>query len=66
VNGFTYDGPFSADSRVGDNNFISLLENLQKGDALVRFGGKSIKFSRSNAAKVIPVFGKKFSCNLFF
>ena len=55
VNGISYDGPFSADSRVGDNNFLSLLENLRKGDAVVKFGGKSIKFPKSNSAKVIPI-----------
>ena len=66
VNGISYDGPFSANSRVGDNNFLSLLENLRKGDAVVKFGGKSIKFPKNNAAKVIPVYGKKFSCNLSF
>jgi len=66
VNGVSYGGPFSADSRVGDNNFLSLLENLRKGDAVVKFGGKSIKFLKSNAAKVIPTYGKKFSCNLSF
>lgn len=64
VNGVTYDGPFSADSRVGDNNFLSLLENLRKGDAVVKFSGKSIKFPKSNATKVVPVYGKKFSCNM--
>lgn len=66
VNGISYDGPFSADSRVGDNNFLSLLENLRKGDAVVKFGGKSIKFPKSNSAKVIPIYGKKFSCNMSF
>ena len=66
IKGVSYDGPFSADSRVGDNNFLSLLENLRKGDAVVKFGGKSIKFPKSNAATVIPVYGKKFSCNLSF
>jgi len=64
VNGISYDGPFSADSRVGDNNFLSLLENLRKGDAVVKFGGNFIKFPQSNAAQVIPVYGKKFNCNL--
>lgn len=64
VNGVSYDGPFSADSRVGDNDFLSLLENLRKADAVVKFGGKSIKFPKSNAPKVVPVYGKKFSCNM--
>ena len=66
VNGISYDGPFSADSRVGDNNFLSLLENLRKGDAVVKFGGKSIKFPKSNAAKIIPAYGQKFNCNMSF
>lgn len=64
VNGVSYEGPFSADSRVGDNNFLSLLENLRKGDAVVKFGGKSIKIPKSNAAQIIPTHGKKFRCNL--
>jgi hypothetical protein len=66
VNGVSYDGPFTANSRVGDNNFLSLLENLRKGNAVVKFDGKSIKIPKSNAAKVIPVYGKKFSCNMSF
>jgi hypothetical protein len=66
VNGVSYSGPFSADSRVGDNSFLSLLENLRKGDAVVKFGGKSVKMPKSNSAKVIPAYGKKFSCNLSF
>lgn len=67
VNGITFDAPFSADSRVGDNNFIALLENLRKGDAIVKFGKKTVIFPKSNAAKVIPVFGQKdFSCNTSF
>ena len=66
VNGISYEGPFNADSRVGDNNFLSLLENLRKGDAVVKFGGRAIKLPKSNAAKVIPVYGKGFSCNMSF
>lgn len=65
VNGITYDAPFEANSRVGTNNFISLLESLHKGNAVVKFGGKSITFPKSNAAKVIPLYGSKnFHCNL--
>lgn len=65
VNGTTYDAPFSADSRVGENNFIALLEDLHKGNAIVKFGGNTVSFPKSNASKIIPVFGKKgFSCNL--
>lgn len=65
VAGVTYDGPFETGSRVQDNNFISLLENLRKGDAVVKVGGKTLTFPKSNVAKVVPVFGKKgFSCNI--
>ncbi|OAI25418.1 hypothetical protein, partial [Methylomonas koyamae] len=66
VNGHSYDGPFSADSRVGDNNFLSLLEDLRKSDAVVKFNGKVITFPKSNAANVLPIHGEKFSCNLSF
>lgn len=65
VNGITYDAPFEADSRVGTNNFTSLLESLRKGNAIVKFGSKSITFPKSNAAKVVPVYdSKNFICNL--
>lgn len=65
VNGLNIDGPFSASSRVGDNNFLALLDGLKKTDAVVNFNGKSVRFPKSNAAKVIPTYGKKFECNLF-
>lgn len=65
VNGITYDAPFEAVSRVGINNFTSLLENLRKGNAIVKYESKSITFPRGNADKVTPVYGgKNFSCNL--
>lgn len=67
VNGMTFDGPFSASSRVGDNNFITLLDNLRRGDAIVKTASRTIKFSKSNAAKILPQYGNKyFHCNLFF
>ena len=63
--GITYTGPFETGSRVGDNNFISLLEGLRKSDASVKAGGNTLVFPKSNVAKVLPVFGKKgFACNL--
>jgi hypothetical protein len=65
VNGVSYDGPFTAGSRVDSDNFRSLLENLRKGNAVVTFGQTSVKFPKSNAAKVIPV-GKKMQCNVFW
>lgn len=58
-------GPFSADSRVGDANFIFLLENLRKYDLLLSFNNKKIKIFRSNAAEIIPSYdSKSFDCNL--
>lgn len=61
----TYNGPFEADSRVGENNFIALLNDLRKGEAVVSHGGKTIAFAKGNAAQVLPAYGKKgFQCNL--
>ena len=65
VGGHTFEGPFEADSRVGENNFVALLNDLRKGDAVVSYGGKTIAFPKSNAAQVLPASGKKgFQCNL--
>lgn len=65
VGGHAFEGPFTADSRVGENNFIALLNDLRKGDAAVSYGGKTITLPRSNAAQVLPAYGKKgFQCNL--
>ena len=64
VAGRAYDGPFEADSRAGASNFMSLLADLRKADAVVVYGGKTVTFPKSNAAKVLPVYGKKFHCNL--
>ena len=64
INGITFEGPFSTDSRVGDNNFIALLEALHKGNVVAKFNGKTLTFPKSNAVKVIPVFGKNLECKL--
>ena len=65
AHGITYSAPFSTGSRVGDNNFLSLLDSVRKGDATVKFGKTTIVFPKSNAAKVVPVYGtKNFACNL--
>lgn len=64
VKGATFDGPFDAESRVGTNNFLALLKALRQDDATVKVGTKVVKFPKSNAAKVIPAYGKKFECNL--
>ena len=64
VGGISFDGPFEANSRVGDQNFLALMERLRKGDAVLRVDGRTIQLPRSNAARVIPAYGKKFECNL--
>lgn len=65
VGGTSFEGPFQADSRVGDNNFLALLQDLRKGNAVASYGGKTVTFPKSNAAQVLPVYGKKgFACNL--
>jgi hypothetical protein len=65
VVGRTFDGPFDAGNRAGESNFIALLNDLRKGDAAVSYGGKTITFPKSNAAQVLPLYGKKgFQCNL--
>ena len=64
VKGITFDGPFDEDSRVGTNNFLELIKALRQSDATVKVGTKVVKFPKSNAAKVIPAYGKKFECNL--
>ena len=67
VNGTTFTGPFDADSRVGENNFIALINALRKGDAVVKVANQSLTFPVSNAAKIIPATNsKKFSCNTMF
>lgn len=65
VGGHTFEGPFTADNRAGEDNFIALLDGLRKADAIVSYAGKTLTFPKSNAAKVLPAFGKKgFNCNL--
>lgn len=63
VGGMTFEGPFEANSRAGDSNFLAVLQGLRKGDAVVKLGSKSLTYPKSNAAKVLPVYGKKFQCN---
>jgi len=64
VAGMSFEGPFDAASRVGANNFLALLERLRKDNATVKVGNQTIVFQKSNAAKVLPVYGKKFPCNV--
>lgn len=64
VNGLSFDGPFEANSRVGTNNFLALVEGLRKGDAVVKINNKKIIFQKNNSLKILPAYGKKFLCNL--
>lgn len=64
VGGNEYQGPFAADSRVGTNNFTSLLQDLRRSDAVVTHTQGTLTFPKSNVAKVVPVYGKKFECNV--
>lgn len=67
VGGGTFEGPFDADSRVGESNFHALLKALRKGSAVIHIGKQSFKIPVSNAAKVLPLPGSKdFSCNTMF
>lgn len=66
ANGISYEAPFSANSRVGDNNFLSLIDSLRRTDATIIYNGKTIKFPKNNAKKVLPVHGKNLECNLSF
>lgn len=64
VNGNTYEGPIETSSRVGANNFTSLLTDLKKSDAMIQVNGMEYLFSKSTAG-VLPTYGKKgFACNL--
>jgi hypothetical protein len=49
---------------VGENIFISLLQDLRKSDAIAQAGNMRITFPKSNVAKVVPVYGKGFKCNM--
>jgi len=65
ADGISYAAPFEANSRVGENNFISLMEGLRKGNTIVKIGKNTITFPKSNASEVIPTYGtKNFNCNL--
>lgn len=67
VNGSTYEAPIEADCRAGEDNFLSLLDDLRKGNAVVKFGKRTITFPKSNAAKIIPSQRtKNFTCNLLW
>ena len=61
----SFRGPFEADSRVGENNFLYLLEQLRNSDAVVSYDGDTVVFPKANVASVVPIYGEQeFSCNL--
>jgi len=64
VNGVTCEGPFVANTRNGTNDFLSLLEALRENNAILNFNGVKVIIPKSNANKVLPIYGKKFDCNL--
>lgn len=65
VGGKVFDGPFEADNRAGESNFLQFLEAARAGDMTVSYAGKQVVFGRNNAATVLPKFpSKDFVCNL--
>lgn len=65
VGGKVFDGPFEADSRAGESNFLAFLDAARAGDMTVSYAGKQVVFGRNNAAAVLPAFpSKDFVCNL--
>lgn len=65
VNGHTFTLPIKANSRVGTNNFIVLLDNLQSSDAVVKFNGNTLTLKKNASNKIIPKYGNGFTCNMF-
>ena len=61
----TWDGPVQGGSRVGADNYFSLLEALRKGPATVSFAGKTVAFSATGAAQAIPAGRKATMCRAF-
>ena len=64
VNGITVTGPVEADSRVGTDNFQVVFEGVRKGDAVVKFGKKTVVFPKANAPSVLPKPANGTRCNL--
>lgn len=66
VNGHTYDGPMESDSRVGSGNFLLFMEDIRKGDVVLKYALGTVVFPRTNATKAIPPPGRRFPCNTGF
>ena len=65
VNKLNFEGPFEANSIVGTNNFLSLIEALKKSDAILKYGNKTVIFPLNKSSKVLPTYGtNSFKCNL--
>lgn len=65
VGGQSWDGPIQGGSRVGADNYFSLLEALRKGPATVTFAGKTVVFAANGAAQIIPAGRKATMCRAF-
>lgn len=66
ANGQIYDGPIDAESRVGSGNFRSLMDNIRKSGATVKYALGTVAFPHTNAAKFFPAVNQKFPCQTGF
>lgn len=64
--GNTYDGPFKTSSRVDSQNFRSLMTDLRKGGATIKYALGSVSFPKTAAAKFFPAVDRKFPCQTGF
>lgn len=65
VDGHTFTLPVKADSRMGTNNLLVLLDSLRSSDVIANFNGISILFKKNTSNKIIPYFGNDFTCKVF-
>lgn len=67
IKGRSFDGPFEADSNVGEANFKHVYSALREGPFTVLYNGLSVDFPKSNAADVMPdIDSNEFDCQLFW
>ena len=64
VNNIRYRSPIEANDRLGDDNFLSLLDGIKKSEMSVRFADQAIIFPRNNV-DILPARDETgFACNL--